>query len=78
MIEKYKVSDKDITYYSSDKPVGVIIVYQRDIPAWKCSIIKYSVGFGSTESEAENEALKHKNTILPNVPYLKSDVIKCN
>lgn len=47
LIDKYKIGDNNIVYYSSDKPIGVIIAYQRDIPAWKCSIMKYAVGFGN-------------------------------
>lgn len=58
--EDYDVDGWDVTTYSSSKPVGCVITYDKPMSGWNCSVSKAAVGFGNTATEAEADAVRLK------------------
>ncbi|MEA5402988.1 hypothetical protein VB776_08685 [Arcicella sp. DC2W] len=61
LAEHYGISRTDVSIKSSRSPFAVIIQYDKEIAGWKCSVVKYAVGFGDDEDQAEANAVKMKN-----------------
>lgn len=76
--DKFKVPDKNMTLYSSDKSTCVIISYRQEIKEWKCTVVKCAVGFGESKDAALANAVAQKNSLVgPKVPYLEMDTFNC-
>lgn len=78
LIDKYKVSEKEIVIYSEKKSKSVLIQYQKEYKAYNKTLVKFAFGFGNTEVEAEANAVIQKNTdVTEQVPYLKIETVGC-
>jgi hypothetical protein len=74
----YKVSEKNITLYSSEKSKSVIIQYRQKIEDWSCYVNKCAVGFGESEEQALADAVAQKNAAVgEKTPYLKLGSTGC-
>lgn len=78
LYNKYKVSEKNITLYSSDKSKAVIIQYKHKIEDWNCYVYKFAVGFGESEEQALADAVAQKNAAVgTKIPYEKMGSTGC-
>ena len=62
LVEKFSVNSNNIQLWADQKDFGCIISYQKKVSGWNCTTFNYAVGFGDTQYEAEQNAIKQMRT----------------
>lgn len=60
--EYYNIETSRVTVKTSSQPYVCIVRYDHSIPGWGCTVVRYAVGFGSSESTAETNALNIRDS----------------
>lgn len=60
--DNYNIRPADVVIKTGYQPYAVIIRYSKYISGWGCNKTIYTVGFGKSETEAENNAIRNKES----------------